>query len=269
MSDNGESGGEGAGREESGGGHNPSYRLRRPGGEVDKSRIVNAPGIVLVIAGAIVAAFAFMAFAPERTARLTQEAAGLVPAAFASGPEANGGVLAMAAPLVTHMFVHAGLAHLLMNTLFLLAFGTPVARRMNADGALQSSAAFAAASMFLTFYLLCGAVGALAFIALHADEYTLLVGASGGVFGLLGGLVRFAFNRTTLFGPEDARFNGLTARPVIGWTMFVVLTNNPVAAALLSPMAGGGGIAWEAHMGGYFFGLLTYPFFERAARGFR
>ncbi len=251
-------------------GDKPSYRLRRPGGDVDPSRVVNAPGIVLLIAGAILAAFAFFAFAPERTARITQQATGLIPAAFASGPEANGGVLAMLSPLVTHMFVHAGLAHLLMNTLFLLAFGTPVARRMNAAGALQSAGAFASASMFLTFYLLCGAVGALAFIALHADEYTLLVGASGGVFGLLGGLVRFAFNRSTLFGPEDARFNSLTDRPVIGWTAFVVLTNNPVAAALLSPMASGGaGIAWEAHIGGYFFGLLTFPFFERAARSFR
>ena len=35
--------------------------------------------------------------------------------------------------------------------------------------------------------------------------------------------------------------------------------------------AGGRGanIAWEAHLGGYFFGLLAYPFFERAAQGFR
>ncbi len=250
-------------------GDKPPYRLRRPGGEVDRSRIVNAPGVVLVIAGAIVAAFVLVAVAPERTARVAQEAAGLVPAAFARGPEANGGVLAMVSPLVTHMFVHAGIAHLAMNTFFLLAFGTPVARRMNADGALQSAGALASASMFLTFFLLSGAVGALAFVALHADEYTLLVGASGGVFGLLGGLVRFAFNRSTLFGPEAARFNSLTDRPVIGWTAFVLLTNNPVFAALLSPMAGGGGIAWEAHIGGYFFGLLTYPFFERAARGFR
>lgn len=247
----------------------PSYELRRPGGDVDRSRIVNAPGVVLVIAGAIVAAFALVAIAPERTARIAQQSAGLVPAVFAAGPAANGGLLSMLSPLVTHMFVHAGLAHLAMNTLFLLAFGTPVARRMNADRALQSAGAFASASMFLTFFLLSGAIGALVFIGMHADEYTLLVGASGGVFGLLGGLVRFAFNRSTLFGPEDARFNSLKDSPVIGWTAFVLLTNNPVFAALLSPMAGGGGIAWEAHIGGYVFGLLTYPFFERAARGFR
>lgn len=247
----------------------PSYELRRPGGNVDPSRIVNAPGVVLVMAGAIVAAFALLAIAPEGAARIAQQTAGLVPALFASGPAANGGILSMLSPLVTHMFVHAGLMHLMMNTLFLLAFGTPIARRMNADRALQSASAFASASIFLTFFLLSGAVGALVFIAMHADEYTLLVGASGGVFGLLGGLVRFAFNRSTLFGPEDASFNSLKDRPVIGWTSFVLLTNNPVFAALLSPMVGGGGIAWEAHIGGYGFGLLTYPFFERAARGFR
>ena len=247
----------------------PSYRLRRPGGDVDHKRVFNAPGIVLLIAGVTIAAFLLLAFSPDRTARLAAQAAAVVPAVFVLGPEANGGVLAMLSPLIAHMFVHAGLAHLLINVLFLLAFGAPVARRMGAGGALQSAGAFASASMFLTFYLLCGISGALAFIALHANDLVPMVGASGGVFGLFGALSRFAFNRSTLFGPEDARFGSLWDRSVMGWVFFVVATNNPIAAALISPMAGGGGIAWEAHLGGYFFGLFTYPFFEKAARGFR
>lgn len=250
------------------GAEKPSYRLRRPGGDVDRNRIVNAPGIVLLIAGATIAAFLLLAFAPDRMARIAAQAAAVVPAVFVSGAEANGGVLAMLSPLIAHMFVHAGLAHLLINVLFLLAFGTPVARRMGADGALQSTSSFASASMFLTFYLLCGVFGALAFIALHANDLIPMVGASGGVFGLFGALSRFAFNRSTLFGPEEARFGSLRDPSVMGWVLFVVATNNPIAASLLSPMAGGG-IAWEAHLGGYFFGLITYPFFEKAARGFR
>ena len=259
-----------ADRDESGSDKAPGYRLRRPGGEIDRSRIINSPGVVLVIFGAIVAAFAFFMFAPRDVSNAAFFAAALIPAKFSAGAEANGGVLSMASPLVTSMFLHGGFAHLILNSFFLLAFGTPVARRMGADGALQSAGALASAVMFLTFFLLCGAVGSLAFVWLNPGGVIPVIGASGGVYGLLGGLVRFAFNRSTLFGPEDARFNSLLARPVVGWTAFVVLTNNPVFAALLSPMAGeGGGIAWEAHLGGYLFGLLTYPFFERAARGFR
>ena len=250
------------------GAEKPSYRLRRPGGDVDPNRIVNAPGVIIFIAGATVAAYLLLAFAPERTKLVVIEAAAVIPAFFVSGAEANGGVLSMMSPLIAHMFVHGGLAHLLINVLFLLAFGAPVARRMGADGALQSMGAFASASMFLTFYFLCGVCGALAFIALHANDTIPMVGASGGVFGLFGALSRFAFTRSTLFGPEEARFGSLFDRSVMGWAIFVIATNNPLTAALLSPMAGGG-IAWEAHLGGYFFGLLTYPFFEKAARGFR
>lgn len=249
-------------------GRQPSYRMRRPGGDADPSRVFNTPGIVLFIALATLGAFLFLAFAPERTARLIEIAGAVIPGKFSKGVEVNHGVLPMLSPLIAHMFLHAGIAHLLFNLLWLVAFGTPVARRMGADGALQSAGAFAAASMFLTFYLLSGIAGALGFIALHADEYTLLVGASGGVSGLLGGLVRFAFNRSTLFGPEAARMSPLLSRPVLVWSGFVLAVNNPVAAALMSPMAGGASIAWEAHLGGYIFGLLTYPFFERAARGF-
>ena len=250
-------------------GREPAYRVRRPGGEVDRSRIFNAPGVVLALAGCIGLAFVLLALAPAGAARLVEISAAVIPAKLVLGAEANGGVLAMLSPLIAHMFVHANIAHLLMNAFFLLAFGSPAARRMGADRALQSAGAFAAASMFLTFYLLSGIVGALTFVALHTDEYTLLVGASGGVSGLLGGIVRFAFNRSTLFGPEAARFSPLFSRPVLVWTGFIVAVNNPLAAALLSPIAGGASIAWEAHLGGYFFGLLTYPFFERAARGFR
>ncbi len=246
-----------------------SYRLRQPGGDVDRSRVFNAPGVVLLIAGATIAAFLLLALAPERAARIVEAGGAVIPAVFLRGPEANGGVLSMLSPLIAHMFLHAGIAHLVMNAFFLLAFGAPVARRMGADRALQSSSAFAAASMFATFYLLSGVAGALAFIALHAENYTFLVGASGGVSGLLGALVRFAFNRSTLFGPEHGRATPLFSRSSLAWTTFFVALNNPIGASLLSPMAGGVSIAWEAHLGGYFFGLLTYPFFERAARGFR
>jgi membrane associated rhomboid family serine protease len=250
-------------------GNRPSYRLKRPGGDVDRGRVFNAPGVVLLIAGATIAAFVILGFLDRDVRRVVETAGAVIPAVFMGGSEANNGVLSMLSPLIAHMFLHGGIMHLLMNTFFLLAFGTPVARRMGAEGALQSSSAFAAASMFATFYLLSGVAGALLFIALHADQYIFLVGASGGVSGLLGGLVRFAFNRSTLFGPEEARTSPLLSRPVLAWTTFILAFNNPVGAALLSPIAGGASIAWEAHLGGYFFGLLTYPFFERAARGFR
>lgn len=244
------------------------FILRRPGGEIDRNRLFNAPGVVLLVAAATIAAFFLMLLAPAPALRSIEQTAAVSPRRFMLGAEANGGALNLVSPLVAHMFVHAGMAHLVINTMFFLAFGAPVARRMGAQDALKSIAAFSAASLFLTFYFLSGVAGALAYIAAHMNESSLLIGASGGVSGLLGGVVRFAFNRSSLFGPEQARMSALASPSVLSWsTVFVGL--NLVMGLFGGPLAGGVDIAWEAHLGGYFFGLVTYPFFERAARGGR
>ncbi len=246
----------------------PTFRLRRPGGEVDPSRIFNAPGIVLAIVMLTVAIFVLMIVLPERTVSIIEFAAAVLPVRIIAGPAAAGGFLVMVSPLIAHMFFHAGIVHLLMNMAFLLAFGTPVARRMGADNTLKSSAAFASASLFLTLYLLSGVVGALTYVALHVNDYALLIGASGGVSGLLGALVRFAFNRTTLFGPEEAKLSPLLSPGVLTWSGVIVGTNI-VFGAFGGFLSGDASIAWEAHLGGYFFGLLAFPFFDKSAHAFR
>lgn len=248
---------------------NQSYRLRPTGGNIDTKRIFNAPGVIVLIAGMTIASFLFFVFAPDRIVRITEVAAAVIPARMTGAAGIEIGLLSRLSPLLAHIFVHASLAHIGFNLLWLLAFGTPVARRMGAGEGPQNAASFAASSIFLSFYLLSGVAGALLFVAGHADEYTFMVGASGAVSGLLGGLVRFGFNQSSLFGPQHTKLTPLFSRSVLVWTLFMLLTNNPVSAQIMGAMAGGVQIAWEAHLGGYFFGLLTYPFFERAARGFQ
>ena len=241
-----------------------SYKLRRPGGEVDRSRVFNVPGIVLAIVLSNVAIYFLLRIAPERLAQIFEFSAAVSPPRFLAGPAQNGGWLRWFSPLIGHMFLHANLLHILFNCLWLMAFGAPIARRLGADRVFRSIGTFFGASLFLSFYLLCGIVGALVFIAVHPNEYTFLVGASGGVSGLLGGLVRFGFNRTTLLGPEHAKFSSVLSRPVIVWSTIVTLMNIAVIA-FGGALAGGMNVAWEAHLGGYFFGLFTYPLFERLA----
>ena len=245
----------------------PSYELRRPGGEVNSRRLLNVPGVVLLIASVIIIIFVLTFIAPRTAARLIEVAGGLSPWRLMQGPEANGGVLSWLSPLIAHMFFHAGIAHLAFNTLWLLALGAPVARRMKAENALQSFSAFSSASLFLLFYLLSGVFGALVFVAGHTNEPTLLIGASGGVSGLLGGVVRFAFNRSTIFGPENATISPLMSPSVISWSV-VVIGLNVATGVFGGAFTGGANIAWEAHIGGYLFGLLAYPAFERLARAY-
>ena len=97
--------------------------------------------------------------------------------------------------LIVHQFVHAGWAHLLMNSVFILAFGAPVARflRVTPFGAV----------MFWLFFLTCGVVAgggfaalavALARIGLASPDWA-LVGASGAASGLFGATARLMEGR--------------------------------------------------------------------------
>lgn len=245
----------------------PPYKVRRVGGETDSSRVFNVPGVVLAILLLTVAAFLALGLLPPQSLRSIEFAAAVAPPRFLAGPEANGGYLRWVSPLIGHMFVHAGFMHIAFNSIWLLAFGAPVARRLGAEEALKSFRAFAGAALFLTFYFLCGAAGALTYIFAHSLEFSLLVGASGGVSGLLGALVRFAFNRSTLFGPQHAKFSKLTEPSVLTWT-FVIIALNTVVGLVGGPFTGGASVAWEAHIGGYLFGLLFYPTFEGFANAF-
>ncbi|MFQ5564187.1 MAG: rhomboid family intramembrane serine protease [Parvularculaceae bacterium] len=229
--------------------------------------IFNAPGVVVYLMLSFAGVFFILAVAPERVARLVEVAAAVSPRRFLAGPGANGGVLGMAAPLVAHIFVHANLPHLLFNSLWLLAFGAPVARRFSAGAAGGAFRAYWDASVFLTYFVLCGAFGALFYVMLHSHEYTLLIGASGGVSGLLGGVVRFAFRRPFRWGDDERRIAMLTDRIVVVWTVAFILLNAAIG------LFGGGfftpgetQIAWEAHVGGYIFGLLTFGLFDRMSR---
>ncbi|MEM9495987.1 MAG: rhomboid family intramembrane serine protease [Pseudomonadota bacterium] len=213
--------------------------------------------------------YAAAVFGPRSFLSFLSVAGAVSPGRFLAGPEANGGVLGMIAPLFSHLLVHANLPHLFFNSVWLLALGAPVARRMGADSADQSFAAFARAMLFLTFFGLSGAAGALTFIALHMEQFTSLVGASGAVSGLLGAVVRFAFNRSTMFGPEYAKIGGLFTRPVLMASIVIIGMNIAVGIFGAAIPGGGDNIAWDAHIGGYLFGLVFYPAFERLARFIR
>jgi membrane associated rhomboid family serine protease len=161
-------------------------------------------------------------------------------------------------PLITHQFVHASWAHLLTNSVFILAFGAPVARYLggSALGAL----------VFAGFFLTCGMVAGSGFAALaaalvHAGLAApdwALVGASGAASGLMGAAARLIEGRGQL-GP-------IGGRTVVGMTISWILVNLVLGATGLTPGTAGAPVAWEAHIIGYFAGLLLIAPFSRLAR---
>lgn len=244
--------------EEQGAGTHKTFRVVRGGGlpaaPAPRGFFGHIPSPVAVLASVLAVIFVAVALAPLQLENAIGERFGLSPLRLIAGPAASGGVLWLIAPLFTHILLHATIAHLLFNLLWLLVFGTPIARR------------FGSAWRFYLFFALSGAAGGLFFSLFHFADPTLLIGASGGITGLLGGLVRFAFHRPDSRPASPGGVLALTDRSVLTWSAVVIVMNASVA--ILGPSVGAGeaDIAWQAHVGGYLFGLLAFPLFDPKRR---
>lgn len=139
--------------------------------------------------------------------------------------------------LPTSMFLHVGAVHLLGNMYFLYTFGD------NVEDALGHW-------KFLAFYFLCGLAAILVHFAAHVYSTIPTVGASGAISGILGAYM-FLFRRRKiyfliLFWPIK-----ISAVWYLGfWIAFQIL-------ASFQPLPEGvGGVAYLAHGGGFFTGVV-------------
>lgn len=163
---------------------------------------------------------------------------------------------------LTHAFLHAGWEHLLINTAWLAVFGTPVARRY---GAVPTLLVFGLGAM----------AGAFAFALANMQSPAYLIGASGGVSALTGAAIRFMFQPVLVGRHPETGEPVVLGRRLLSlggiWTeprarAFALIWVGLNAAIPLVPLFTGGDglqIAWEAHLGGFFAGLLLVGLFER------
>lgn len=161
---------------------------------------------------------------------------------------------------LTYAFLHGSWTHLGLNTVWFLAFGTPVARRL---GNLR----------FLAFCAAGSVAGAAVFFLVNTGLVVPVIGASGAVSALMGGACRFAFVRAgprRLMGagqPQPALSVGaaLSDRTVLVFIIAFFATNFLVGAGVGGALTGGGEVAWEAHLGGFVFGFFALPLFDGLA----
>jgi membrane associated rhomboid family serine protease len=142
--------------------------------------------------------------------------------------------------LLTPLLLHGGWIHTLMNAAAALAFGAPVARLLG----LRAGGALA----FFGFYLVCGALSSLGYVLAHPGSLDPVIGASGAVSGLMGAASRLIDQRGRL-GP-------IISRSAVSMAVAWIVVNLIIGYVPVMPGADGAGIAWEAHVAGYFAGLL-------------
>lgn len=135
--------------------------------------------------------------------------------------------------LITSMFMHGGLMHILCNMITLYWVGSILE---HAYGPVK----------FTVLYFVSGIAGGLVFVYINLamGQPASAVGASGAIFGLFGAYIYLLW--------RESRHNVIYVRPVAKsdvTSMLSLLVINVLIG--FTP-----GIAWQAHFGGFFAGLV-------------
>ncbi len=173
----------------------------------------------------------------------------LIPAEFLGGEDLPPTVpVPIWLTLLSSMFLHGGIMHVLGNMLYLWIFGDNVEDAM---GPLR----------FLVFYLLCGAVASFAQIAIGSGSSVPLVGASGAIAGVLAAYFMLFPQAKVLTIIPIFFFLRLLAVPAVFLLGFWFILQVVSGAGTLGSESG---VAWFAHIGGFLAGLiLVFPFRRR------
>ncbi len=147
--------------------------------------------------------------------------------------------------LITCMFLHGGWMHLIGNMMFLWVFGD------NIEATIGNAA-------FLFFYLAGGIAASAAHILIDPTSSIPTVGASGAISAILGGyLIMFPRSRVKMLVVYFFRTFTLPAIFFLGFWIAQQLISG-----FMSLGSDGAGVAWWAHIGGFFFGVAAGLFFR-------
>lgn len=141
--------------------------------------------------------------------------------------------------LITSMFLHGGWAHLLGNMLFLWIFGD------NVEDAFGHG-------LYTAFYFVAGLAASMAQVLLSPTSTIPGVGASGAISGVLAAyIVMFGSNRVRVL--IGGMLTTVPAYVMIGLWIVLQFVNG---FASIANTAQTGGVAYGAHVGGFFAGLV-------------
>ncbi|MFZ3360005.1 MAG: rhomboid family intramembrane serine protease [Xanthobacteraceae bacterium] len=162
----------------------------------------------------------------------------------------------------TYAFIHADLMHLGLNLAWLIPFGSALARRFGTW-------------RYVVFMLVMAAIGALAHLVSHAGAMVPMIGASAAISGAMAAAMRFVFQQDGPLAhwrdPSDAAFCvpaaslAATLRDPRFLLFLVVWLGLNLLFGLGTISFGaeaGQEIAWQAHVGGFFAGLLLFNAFD-------
>lgn len=162
---------------------------------------------------------------------------------------------------LTYAFLHGSFTHLLVNALWLVAFGSALARRF---GTVR----------FLAFSAVCAVAGAAVHLAVHFGDMVPVVGASAAISGQMAAAARFVFQLGGPLGvlrigddrayqvPADSLAETIRNPRAMIFVAVWFAINLLVGLGSTSLIGVDGTVAWEAHIGGFLAGLFLFRVFD-------
>ena len=142
--------------------------------------------------------------------------------------------------VITSMFIHGGVMHLLGNMLYMWIFADNIEDNLGPKN-------------FIIFYILCGIGAAMTQVLMDTHSQVPMVGASGAIGGVLGAY---------LINHPNAR--------VLVLIPYFILTIIKIRALyvlgfwfILQFISSDGGVAYAAHIGGFISGIILILFFNK------
>ncbi len=155
----------------------------------------------------------------------------------------------------TYAFLHADWTHLLMNLLWLAAFGSPLARRLGSMRLLALTVVTAVAGAVLHYVFFVG-------------DPVPVIGASAIVSGYMGAAARFAFRPSrrglNVEGPALTLLQSFTDRRFLMFFGVWFVLNFAFGNGFVSVADADRQVAWQAHAGGFLAGIFLFSLFDRA-----
>lgn len=154
--------------------------------------------------------------------------------------------LPVAATVITAMFLHGSLWHLIGNMLYLWVFGRSIEQAMGH-------------ARFLLFYFVSGVAAAITMAFMDPASGIPMVGASGAISGLLGAYLMLSpRQRVQISVPIGLIFYPVRIAAV--WAAGAWFAMQLLSAATITPDSPG--VAWWAHVGGFLAGMALAPFLK-------
>jgi membrane associated rhomboid family serine protease len=160
----------------------------------------------------------------------------------------------------TYALIHGDLNHLFFNAVWLLAFGSPVARRFGTW-------------RFILFFIATAVGGAAVHLATHFGQLLPMIGASAAISGAMAAAIRFAFQYGGPLGflggggqgyrvPAASLSDSFRDPRVLAFLLVWFGVNALLGLGSLTLPGMEHAVAWQAHIGGFAVGLFAFALFD-------